>query len=305
MILFLLLQQGTRVGYIDLKAVMDNYKELQEAREELERYKSEWELKADSVKRRLDSLQRVYRERRAMLTDAERLAMEEEIESTRAEYERVLKDMVRAVQEKSKEILTPYTEKITEAVKKIAKGLGLQLVIDISKGGVVYTDPKLDITGLVLGELNKEYAEAAVIQKRKLIVFPLKELNQDARNTRLGYKIQESMAAVFKRSPRFDVTDIQLVNQTMEQQDMTTENMNEDQVRDLVVSLGGELYVYGTVRRIGDDAEFEVGLYLSDGTLIQKVRKRTRVQEVSLSTEAQNTASSLLNYYISWLEKHK
>ncbi len=305
MIFFLLAQEATRVGYIDLQAVMENYKELQEARQELERYKSDWELKADSVKRRLDSLQQVYRERRAMLTDAERLAMEEEIDSLQAQYEKVLRDMVKAVQEKSKEILTPYTEKITEAVRKISKGLGLQIVIDISKGGVVFADPKLDITGLVLGELNKEYAEAVVIQKRRLIVFPLKELNQEARSGKLGYKIQESMAAIFKRSPRFDVVDIHMVNQSMEQQGITTENMNQDQVRALLPGLGGELYVYGTVRRIGDDAEFEVGLYLSDGTLIQKLRKRTRVQEVSLSTEAQNAASSLINYYISWLEKHK
>jgi len=59
------------------------------------------------------------------------------------------------------------------------------------------------------------------------------------------------------------------------------------------------------VQKTGEDANFEIGLYLDDGTLIQKAKRRSRVQDITLSTEAQNLANTLLNYYINWLQQQE
>ena len=208
----MLAQEATRVGYIDLEVVMENYKELAEAKDELERYRSQWELKADSLKAQLDSLEQDYQETRPMLTDAERISREMEIEEKRAEYEKTTRDMIKALEQKNQELLSPYTDKITQTVRKIAKEMGLEMVLDISQKTLVYADPKRDITSLVLGELNKEYVSAGPIQKKKLLVFPLKETNEEARSAQLGFTIQDAVSVVFGRSPRFEVVDNGKVN---------------------------------------------------------------------------------------------
>ncbi|MGB9589565.1 MAG: OmpH family outer membrane protein [candidate division WOR-3 bacterium] len=303
--LSLLAQQGTRVGYIDLQVIMDNYKELAEAKDELDRYRAQWELKADSLKAQLDSLRRDYEEKRPMLTDQERISREMEIDEKEAEYNKVLRDMVAALEQKSQELLTPYTDKITATVRKISKELGLEMVLDISQKTLVYADPKKDITGLVLGELNKEYVSGGPIQKRKLLIFPLKELTEEAKSSSLGTTIQDAMSSVFERSPRFDVVPNGQVNTSLSAQNITTETISVDDAKRVTTDMGGNIFIYGTVRKTGEDAEFEVGIYLDDGTLIQKANRRARVSGLTLTTEAQNLANTLLNYYINWLQRQE
>jgi len=301
----LLSQEATRVGYIDLQVIMDNYKELAEAKDELERYKSQWELKVDSIKVQLDSLERDYQEARPLLTDQERISREMEIDAKEAEYEKALRDMVRALEQKNRELLTPYTDKITETVRKIAKDMGLEMVLDISEKTLVYADPKRDITSLVLGELNKEYVSTGPIQKKKFLCFPLKETNEEARSTGIGFTIQASMEVVFGRSPRFDLVSSANVNSSLQANNITTETITLDDAKRVCRDYAGEIFLFGTVQKTGEDCEFEVGLYLDDGTLIQKAKRRSRVEDIALSTESQNLASTLLNYYISWLEQQE
>ncbi len=301
----LISQEATRVGYIDLEVVMENYKELDEAKDELERYRSQWELKADSVKSQLDSLEQDYRETRPMLTDAERISRELEIEEKKAEYEKITRDMIKALEQKNQELLSPYTDKITKTVRKIAKDMGLEMVLDISQKTLVYADPKRDITSLVLGELNKEYISAGPVQKKKLLVFPLKETNEEARSAELGFTIQDAVSVVFGRSPRFEVADNAAVNSQLSASNITTETITIDDAKQITTAMGGNLFLFGSVQKTGEDAEFELGLYLDDGTLIQKASRRSRVEDINITTEAQNLASTLLNYYISWLQKQE
>ena len=86
---------------------------------------------------------------------------------------------------------------------------------------------------------------------------------------------------------------------------MTTETITIDDAKQITATMGGNLFLFGNVQKLGEDAEFEIGIYLDDGTLIQKAKRRSRVEEINISTEAQNLASTLLNYYISGLQKQE
>ena len=63
-----------------------------------------------------------------------------------------------AKQEKQKDVLEAFRDKVEAVVAKIAKRNGLQVVIDKGKGGpAIYGAEELDITTQVIEEFNKEY----------------------------------------------------------------------------------------------------------------------------------------------------
>ena len=75
-----------------------------------------------------------------------------------AEYQQKAGEMNREVQEKQKDVLEGFREKVGLIVGKVSKRLGLQVVIDKGKGGpTLYSDEGLDITGQVIDEFNREY----------------------------------------------------------------------------------------------------------------------------------------------------
>jgi outer membrane protein len=75
-----------------------------------------------------------------------------------AEYQQKAGEMNREVQEKQKDVLEGFREKVGLIVGKVSKRLGLQVVMDKGKGGpTLYSDEGLDITGQVIDEFNREY----------------------------------------------------------------------------------------------------------------------------------------------------
>ncbi len=74
------------------------------------------------------------------------------------EYQQKANDMNREVQEKQKDVLEGFREKVGLMVGNVSKRLGLQVVIDKGKGGpTLFSDEDLDITGQVIDEFNREY----------------------------------------------------------------------------------------------------------------------------------------------------
>jgi outer membrane protein len=83
---------------------------------------------------------------------------EEQFRRRVAEYQQKAGDMNREVQEKQKDVLEGFREKVGLIVGKVSKRLGLQVVIDKGKGGpTLYSDEGLDITAQIIDEFNREY----------------------------------------------------------------------------------------------------------------------------------------------------
>lgn len=75
-----------------------------------------------------------------------------------AEYQQKAGELNREVQEKQKDVLDGFREKVEIVVGKVAKRHDLQIVIDKGKGGpAIYGEPELDITGEVIEEFNRVY----------------------------------------------------------------------------------------------------------------------------------------------------
>jgi outer membrane protein len=74
------------------------------------------------------------------------------------EYQQKVTELNREVAEKQKDVLESFRDKIEVIVAKVAKRLGLQVVVDKSKGGpTIYHEEQLDISNQVIEEFNREY----------------------------------------------------------------------------------------------------------------------------------------------------
>ena len=74
------------------------------------------------------------------------------------EYQQKVAELNREVQDKQKDVMDGFRDKLEAVVGKVAKRLGLQIVVDSSKGGAtLYREDRLDISNQVIEEFNRDY----------------------------------------------------------------------------------------------------------------------------------------------------
>jgi outer membrane protein len=74
------------------------------------------------------------------------------------EYQQKVTELNREVQEKQKDVLESFRDKVEAVTAKVAKRLGLQVVLDKSKGGpTIYHEEQLDISDQVIEQFNRDY----------------------------------------------------------------------------------------------------------------------------------------------------
>jgi outer membrane protein len=122
-----------------------------------------------SGKRAKDSLSAFSKNRQAVIEmdEKELRRMEEDFGrqanvlsaiAKKAEYQQKAAEMNREVQEKQKDVLEGFREKMELVVGKVSKRLGLQIVMEKGKGGpTLYSEAGIDITGQIIDEVNREY----------------------------------------------------------------------------------------------------------------------------------------------------
>ena len=144
--------QQLRVGYVDMKQVLDNAPQVLAGREKLD---LEFRPRNETIE---------FQERQAQGME-DRLAMGDLAEDARARLERELREMRRNVARQKEDLRDELSFRRTEevqkledqinlAVEQIARDSGYDLILS---SPVVYADPSLDITQLVLDQLRVEF----------------------------------------------------------------------------------------------------------------------------------------------------
>ncbi len=148
--------QGT--AYINTETILNKMPDYVVAQQQLERMKSQYEAQ---FKAELDVIQDMftqYQQERPRMNETQRMAKEREIISR----ERELKERQREVFgedgvmfNNSKELLDPIRERLQFVIDAVAKQAGVAIVLDITAvQGIIYKDPKADLTPLVLSKLK-------------------------------------------------------------------------------------------------------------------------------------------------------
>ena len=144
--------QQLRVGYVDMKQVLDNAPQVLAGREKLD---LEFRPRNETIE---------FQERQVQAMD-DRLQMGDLAEDARIRLDRELREMQRSVARQKEDLrdelsfrrteeVQKLEEQINQAVEVIARNNGYDLILS---SPVVYADPSLDITQLILDQLRLEY----------------------------------------------------------------------------------------------------------------------------------------------------
>lgn len=144
--------QQLRVGYVDMKQVLDNAPQVLAGREKLD---LEFRPRNETIE---------FQERQAQEMD-DRLQMGDLSEDARVRLDRDLREMRRNVNRQKEDLrdelsfrrteeIQKLEDQINQAVQEIARDNGYDLILS---SPVIYADPSLDITQLILDQLTLEY----------------------------------------------------------------------------------------------------------------------------------------------------
>ena len=144
--------QQLRVGYVDMKQVLDNAPQVLAGREILDQ---EFRPRNDAIEAEEEQL--VSMEQRLARGDLEenaRLTLEREIREARRGINRQREDLRDELSFRRTEEVQRLEDQINMAVQDIARAHGYDLILS---SPVVYADQSLDITDLVLQQLQVEF----------------------------------------------------------------------------------------------------------------------------------------------------
>jgi len=144
--------QNVRIGYVDMKRVLDNAPQVLAGREKLD---LEFRPRNETIE---------FQERQVK-TMEDRLALGDLTEDARVRLERELREMQRNVNRQKEDLrdelsfrrteeVQKLEDQINQAVQEIARDNGYDLILS---SPVIYADPTLDITQLILDQLKLEY----------------------------------------------------------------------------------------------------------------------------------------------------
>jgi outer membrane protein len=146
-----------KIGYVDTGRLKEEYKEYATIKAKFEKQMARWQAKADSLQNEVLQLQDDLNKKKGLLREDESARREEEILAKQSEYQEFAQKILGPEGEAAKkefELSKPLVDKINAAIKLVALREGFTYVLDTAVGAVLYAPDDLDLTALVLAELN-------------------------------------------------------------------------------------------------------------------------------------------------------
>lgn len=147
-----------RIGVIDAQRILDHTNAGKKAKDSLIAFSKNRQVLMELDEKELRRMEEDLVKQAGILSPAAKREREEQFRRRVQDYQQKAAELNREVQEKQKDVLEGFRDKVETVVAKVAKRLGLQVVVDRSKGGsTIYHEENLDISGQVIEEFNREY----------------------------------------------------------------------------------------------------------------------------------------------------
>jgi outer membrane protein len=161
---------GQKFGYINSELILKKMPEYKKAEQELEKLSLKWQQEIEEMKQAVDKLKNDFQAEEVLLTEEmqkERMDTITAREKALKEYQKKLFGFDGLIFLKRQELMQPIQDKVFEAVEKVAKKQGLQIVFDKAADLVmIYTNPIHDYTDYVLDALDLGDKKDTIDNKR-------------------------------------------------------------------------------------------------------------------------------------------
>lgn len=147
-----------KLGVVDPARILNETSAGKKAKDSLSVFSKNRQALIEMEEKELRRMEEDFGRQASVLSAAAKREREELFRRRMAEYQQKAGEMNREIQDKQKDVLEGFREKVELIVGKVSKRLGLQVVMDKGKGGpTLYNDEGIDITGQVIDEFNRDY----------------------------------------------------------------------------------------------------------------------------------------------------
>ncbi len=287
---------AAQVGLVDMRRIEQEYVDLQAARAEIERLNREWIRERDSIQQAITSLRDRFRTQSPAMTDEQRLEMLDQIQA----LEQDLKAFVERIwgpggeyARRSQEILQPYLDRVHEVIQRLATEQGLSVVIDVREAGAIYWDPALDLTQLVLDELNR--TAAATVQKVRFAVAPFLARSVETRQRGWAEIVETVAYNALKSYSRIDLILRGEVSSVADRLNARRDNITQDLARQIGQQVNADVVLYGEVEWKGGQVLFSVVfLDLENDQVRARGSQRVEDDRTQVETAVRNLVQQLI-----------
>ena len=151
------IEDGSLIGVLDFQQVLDQTKVGKTVTESLDNFMKERQALIELEQRELRRLESEILAQGSVLSETARKQREETFRRRMMEYQQKVADLNKEVQEKQKDLLAGFRQRVEEVVTEIARTGNLLIVVEYGKGtSTLYHEPKLDITDKVILELDRQ-----------------------------------------------------------------------------------------------------------------------------------------------------
>lgn len=150
-------QEG-KIGYVDSMRLRTEFKEFQDAQAEFDKDVKVWQEEIAELEQVIDSLKQDLERTKLLLSDAKKSEKEENLEAQELEYQKLTNDVFGPggrAEKRNAELTKPILEKINQVLEKIATEENYIMIFDSVNGNIAYARQGLDLTDIVLEELNR------------------------------------------------------------------------------------------------------------------------------------------------------
>ena len=147
-----------KIGLVDPARLLNESNAGKKAKDSLSAFAKNRQTLIEMEEKELRRMEEDFIKQASVLSPAAKSEREQAFRRRMAEYQQKAADLNREVQEKQKDVLDAFRDKVEAVVGKVAKRNGLQVVIDKGRGGpTIFGVEELDITNQAIEEFNKEY----------------------------------------------------------------------------------------------------------------------------------------------------
>jgi outer membrane protein len=297
----LILAKEIKIGFVESKKVFNEYQATVSANSQFNEFVGALRDSAGKIQDGLEKLKNELEAQKLMLSEEARLKKMDEIESLNKSYNQFLQDIFGPggkVEQKNDELMTPLLKKINDAVSKVAQQEGFAIVMDLTEG-VYYASGDLNLTDLVVKELNREYGPQTLPTghvKPTIAVFYLHEENDEAKNIDLGQTCQNELYNALKTmSNNYNTVSSNQVNtEVLKKNNSTPRNVDDTQAIAIGASLLCDYIVLGKVSKSGTRIEFTIILKEIKGSREIGRQSSTVTEDIKLTEALNNDLRMLL-----------
>ncbi len=261
----LLAAKEFRVGYVDYDQVIAKYEAAAEAKQEMDTVRLSFEAKAESLKGDYEQAKAEYESQQLTLSEEGKRAKNAEVEQRKRRYDGYVAEVYGKgglIDQRYKELIAPIVAKIDSAVAKLSADEGFALIFDASKSGIVYSEAGLDLTQLVLDDLNREFGPVgpSVTGKKVYALMPVYNTNDLASQDRVGSQIREFTYGLVKTQPNVDMVANAKVDQQLQSYGLANQQVVLDKALDAGRALDADYVVFGSAGKQDRRIQFELSI---------------------------------------------